>query len=140
VGEHLQTVGAEFGVTTGRKRRCGWLDLVVLKYSNMINGYTALNLTKLDVLNDLNEVKIGVRYVRGGKALESFPADLGVLSEVTVEYETLPGWKSDISKCRSWAELPVNAQKYIRRIEEFMGVKIKWVGVGPSRDATIQLF
>lgn len=133
-------MGAEFGVTTGRKRRCGWLDLVVLKYSNMINGYTALNLTKLDVLNDLADIKIGVRYMLHGKSLESFPADLSVLEQVTVEYETLSGWKSDISGCRSWSELPPNAQKYIRRIEDIVGVKVKWVGVGPARDAMIQLF
>ncbi|KAJ3268393.1 hypothetical protein HK104_005384 [Borealophlyctis nickersoniae] len=122
-GEHLQSVGAEFGVTTGRKRRCGWLDMVVLQYSQLINDYTSINLTKLDVLDKLPEVKIGVAYILDGKKLDSFPADLNLLSKVSVEYETLPGWQQDISKCRRWEELPVNAQKYVMRVEELMGVK-----------------
>jgi adenylosuccinate synthase len=119
----LQTVGAEFGVTTGRKRRCGWLDVVVLRYSNMINQYTSLNLTKLDVLDEMDEIKIGVRYLVDGKPLDSFPADLSLLQQVTVEYETLPGWKKSIQTCRRFEDLPVNAQKYVRRIEELLKVK-----------------
>jgi len=139
VGEHLQTVGAEFGVTTGRKRRCGWLDVVVLRYSHMLNGYASINLTKLDVLDQLPEIKIGVAYVHkpSGKRLESFPADLGYLAQCDVEYETVPGWMADISKCRTWAELPENAQRYIRRVEELVGVKVEWVGVGPGREALV---
>ncbi len=93
----MQSVGQEVGTTTGRKRRCGWLDLVVLKYSHMINGYTSLNLTKLDVLDQLEEIKIGVAYNYNGVVLDSFPADLSILSQVEVVYETLPGWKADIS-------------------------------------------
>ena len=141
-GERLQSIGAEYGVTTGRKRRCGWLDVVVLKYSHMINGYTSLNLTKLDVLDTFDEIKIGVKYrlKDDGTELESFPADLSVLERVQVEYETLPGWKQPITECRKWSELPRNCQLYVKRIEELLGVRIQWIGVGASRDAMIKLF
>ncbi|TPX72714.1 adenylosuccinate synthase [Spizellomyces sp. 'palustris'] len=138
IGEQLQTVGAEYGTTTGRKRRCGWLDVVVLRYSQMINDYTSINLTKLDVLDQLPEVKIGVAYIYEGKRLDSFPADLRVLENCTVEYETLPGWQQDISKCRTFEDLPLNAQKYVARVEELLGgVKVEWIGVGAARDAMI---
>ncbi|KAJ3114984.1 hypothetical protein HDU96_001384 [Phlyctochytrium bullatum] len=121
-GDYLQRVGAEFGVTTGRRRRCGWLDMVVLRYSHMINGYTSINLTKLDVLDQLEEIKIGVAYVYNGERYNDFPADLNKLSKSTVEYEVLPGWMTDITSCRTFESLPVNAQKYIIRIEELLGV------------------
>ncbi|KAG0227862.1 phosphoribosylaminoimidazole carboxylase ade2 [Actinomortierella wolfii] len=133
-GEYLQRVGFEFGVTTGRKRRCGWLDMVVVNYSTMINGYTSLNITKLDVLDDLDEIKIGVAYKVDGKELGYFPADLTILEKVEVVYETMPGWKTNISKCRKFEDLPVNAQKYIRRIEEICKVPVEWIGVGAGRD------
>ncbi|CAN6613779.1 adenylosuccinate synthetase [Trichomonascus vanleenenianus] len=137
VGEHLQTVGAEFGVTTGRKRRCGWLDLVVLKYSTLINGYTSLNITKLDVLDQLPELKVAVAYKHNGKTLDLFPEDLRVVEQVEVVYETLPGWSEDISKCKTYDELPENAKKYVEYIEEFVGVPVEWIGVGPGRDAML---
>jgi adenylosuccinate synthase len=94
-------------------------------------------LTKLDVLDSLDEIKIGVAYRHQGKLLQSFPADLTLLSEVQVEYETLPGWKTDISKCKQFSDLPPNAQKYVQRIESLLGVKVEWIGVGASRDAMI---
>jgi adenylosuccinate synthase len=119
----LQNIGQEWGVTTGRKRRCGWLDTVVLNYSHMINDYTSLNLTKLDVLDTIEEIKIGVQYKYGGKVLDTFPADLNILGEVEVVYETLPGWKTDITKCRTFDQLPENARKYVERVEELVGVK-----------------
>ncbi len=146
----MQQVGQEWGVTTGRKRRCGWLDLVVLRYSHMINDYTSINLTKLDVLDDLDEIKIGVEYKHNGQLLTSFPADLDILGQVEVVYETLPGWKEDISKCRSFDALPENAQKYVKRIQEILQVHgkimmghssrlVEWIGVGASRDAMIHI-
>ncbi|KAJ3098249.1 hypothetical protein HDU97_004171 [Phlyctochytrium planicorne] len=138
-GDHLQSVGAEFGVTTGRRRRCGWLDTVVLKYSHLINGYTSINLTKLDVLDGLDEIKIGVAYIHNGQRYTEFPSDLKKLAESTVEYETLPGWKTDISKVRSFDGLPVNAQKYVRRVEQLVGVPVEWIGVGVARDAMIHI-
>ncbi|RKP06966.1 Adenylosuccinate synthetase [Thamnocephalis sphaerospora] len=137
VGEHLQEVGREYGVTTGRRRRCGWLDMVVVRYSTMINGYTSINLTKLDVLDQLEEIKIAVAYHLNGTRLASFPADLHELEKVEVEYETLPGWKQDISACRTFESLPENARRYVLRIEQLLGVHIEWVGVGASRDAMI---
>lgn len=137
-GEHLQKVGAEFGTTTGRTRRCGWLDLVVLKHSSLINGYDTFNLTKLDVLSDLDEIKIGVGYQLDGKELPGFPADLGVLAKVTVSYVTLPGWKSDITSVQKFEDLPERCQSYVRFIEEFSGVKVEWIGVGPGRESMIK--
>ncbi|KAG0759790.1 hypothetical protein G6F57_009050 [Rhizopus arrhizus] len=137
IGEHLQTVGFEIGVTTGRKRRCGWLDLVVVNYSNMINGYTSFNLTKLDILDQLPTIKVAVAYHLDGKKLTSFPADLDLLAKVEVEYVELPGWMTDISKCTKYEELPENAKKYISFIEQETGVPVEWIGVGAGREAMI---
>lgn len=122
VGEYLQRVGFEFGVTTGRKRRCGWLDMMVVKYSCMINGYTSLNITKLDVLDQLPVIKIATGYLLDGKPLESFPADLNCLDRIQVQYIEVPGWQTDISGCRKYEELPENAKKYIELIEKESGV------------------
>uniref|UniRef100_A0A8C5AHL2 Adenylosuccinate synthetase n=1 Tax=Gadus morhua TaxID=8049 RepID=A0A8C5AHL2_GADMO len=140
VGELLQTRGHEIGVTTGRKRRCGWLDLVILKYAHMINGFSAIALTKLDILDVLDEIKVGVAYKINGKRIPHFPANLEVLQKVEVEYETFPGWKSDTAAARKWNDLPPKAQNYIRFIENHIGVPIKWVGVGKSRECMIQMF
>lgn len=133
VGYHLGTVGAEYGTTTGRQRRCGWLDIPQMQYSCLINGFSAINLTKLDVLTGLKEVKLGVAYKHNGKILESMPACLQTLGECEVVYETMPGWTEDISKCKSFEELPQNAQKYVLRVQELLGVPIRWIGVGPNR-------
>lgn len=138
VGEALQTIGAEYGVTTGRKRRCGWLDLVVLKYSTLINGYTSLNITKLDVLDTFKEIKVAVAYSYKGKKLTHFPEDLIVLGNIDVEYVTLPGWNTDITKIKNYEDLPENAKKYLKFIEEFLSVPIQWVGTGPSRDSMLE--
>ncbi|NXE22309.1 PURA2 synthetase, partial [Ardeotis kori] len=140
IGELLQLRGKEFGVTTGRKRRCGWLDLVLLRYAYMINGFTALALTKLDILDVFPEIKIGVAYKLDGEIIPHFPANQEVLNKVEVQYETLPGWDTDISNARTFDELPVNAQNYVRFIEMELGVPVKWIGVGKSRESMIQLF
>ncbi|KAL2082735.1 hypothetical protein ACEWY4_022553 [Coilia grayii] len=140
IGELLQTRGHEVGVTTGRKRRCGWLDLVILRYAHMINGFTALALTKLDILDVMDEIKVGVAYKLNGKRIPYFPANMEVLQKVEVEYETLSGWNSDTSPCRKWDDLPPKAQNYIRFVENHVGVPIKWIGVGKSRECMIQLF
>uniref|UniRef100_A0AAQ5Y170 Adenylosuccinate synthetase n=1 Tax=Amphiprion ocellaris TaxID=80972 RepID=A0AAQ5Y170_AMPOC len=140
VGELLQTRGHEVGVTTGRKRRCGWLDLVIVRYAHMINGFTAIALTKLDILDVLDEIKVGVAYKLNGKRIPHFPANMDVLQKVEVEYETFPGWKTDTSAARKWNDLPAKAQNYIRFIENHIGVPIKWVGVGKSRECMIQMF
>jgi len=132
-GHHMSTIGAEYGTTTGRPRRCGWLDLVQLKYSAMINGFTSINLTKLDVLTGLKEIKIGTAYKSNGKPLKFMPSSLEVLSDCGVEYETLPGWTEDISMCRDFDELPKNCQDYVLRVQEVIGIPIRWIGVGPNR-------
>jgi adenylosuccinate synthase len=135
---HLQEVGAEFGVTTGRRRRCGWLDLVVLRYSNLINGYTSLNLTKLDVLDTLPLIKIAVGYSIDGVPLDSFfPADLALLDKVEVEYVEMEGWMSSIEEVKVYEDLPVKCKAYVEFIEKFLGVPIGWIGVGPAREAMI---
>ncbi|CCF58613.1 hypothetical protein KAFR_0F00160 [Kazachstania africana CBS 2517] len=137
IGEKLQTIGAEYGVTTGRKRRCGWLDLVVLKYSTLINGYTSLNITKLDVLDTFKEIKVGVAYSINGKKLDLFPEDLLTVANVDVEYVTLPGWDEDITSIKDCDDLPANARSYLKYIEDFLGVPVEWVGTGPSRDSML---
>lgn len=107
-GEKLQTIGREFGVTTGRRRRCGWLDLNVVKYSVAVNSYTAINLTKLDILDDFPEIKVAVsyRHAETKEKIEGFPADLHVLETMEVEYVTFKGWMEPIGHCRTFSELP----------------------------------
>ncbi|KAI7018417.1 Adenylosuccinate, partial [Hortaea werneckii] len=136
-GERLQSVGKEFGVTTGRKRRCGWLDLVLVKFSHTINWYDCFNLTKLDILDDFDEIKVATEYRYKGEKLASFPADLHVLDNMEVIYQTFPGWKSKTVGLKKFEELPVNARKYIEFIEEFTGVKCKYIGTGPGRESMI---
>ncbi|XP_024384522.1 adenylosuccinate synthetase 2, chloroplastic [Physcomitrium patens] len=137
-GDELRKAGFEWGTTTGRPRRCGWLDIVALNFVCTINGFTAINLTKLDVLSGLPEVKLGIAYkTPSGEKLRAFPADLSILEQVEVEYEILEGWKEDITKVRSYDELPAAAQRYVERIEELIGLPCQYIGVGPGRDALI---
>ncbi|KAK4749476.1 hypothetical protein SAY87_026925 [Trapa incisa] len=137
-GDMLRFAGQEFGTTTGRPRRCGWLDIVALKYCCQINGFSSLNLTKLDVLSELPEIQLGVAYRElDGTPIDSFPADLRVLDQLKVEYEVLPGWQTDISSIRNYSDLPKAARQYVERIEELIGVPIHYIGVGPGRDALI---
>lgn len=138
VGEYLQSTGCEFGVTTGRKRRCGWLDIPLLKWTDTLNNYTALALTKLDILDGLDEIKIGVAYKKNGTVMDHFPSSEQDFDNIEVEYETLPGWKSPISDFRSYEELPINAKKYVERIETYLGKPIRWIGVGQARAAIIE--
>lgn len=141
IGKLLQSRGAEFGVTTGRPRRCGWLDVVLLRHTNMVNGYTAIALTKLDILDELPEIKIGVGYLRkNGEKIEHFPANMDELADINVEYLTMPGWQEDTSQCRTYQELPVNARNYVEKIEELVNVPVKWIGVGKSRASMITVF
>jgi len=137
VGETLQTVGREVGVTTGRRRRCGWLDLVILKYSAAVNHYTSFNLTKLDILDDFDEIKVAVAYKIDGAELPSFPATIEALERVEVVYQTFPGWKTPITGIQTYNELPENARRYIEFIEQFSKVPIRWIGTGPGREAMI---
>ena len=113
------------------------MDLVVVGFGHLVNDYSSICLTKLDVLSGLEELKIAVEYRYKGAALPSFPANLEVLAEVEVVYETLPGWAEDITAARKFSDLPVNAQNYVKRIEQLLNVPISWIGVGPARDAII---
>lgn len=142
IGQKLGEVGHEFGTTTGRPRRCGWLDLPVVMYSHLLNNYNSINITKLDVLDDLDEIKLGVAYQVDGKTLPygAMPATLNGLSKVEVVYETMPGWKTDISKVKKYEELPANAKAYLGRIEDVLGVPVSWVGTGPGREAMVTNF
>ncbi|KAJ3450374.1 adenylosuccinate synthetase [Anaeramoeba flamelloides] len=132
--------GGEFGVTTGRQRRCGWLDIVALKYSHQLNEFDQLILTKLDILSGYDTVKLGVGYrLKNGQTLhKTIPIDNSNYDDLEVIYETLPGWKEDISGIRSFEDLPINAQNYVRRIEKLTGIFIRWIGVGPDREETIE--
>lgn len=137
IGEFLQVTGGEIGVTTKRKRRCGWLDIPMLQYSSMLNGYTKLCLTKLDILDNLREIKLGVGYKLNGTPISYVPSSSSELSNVEVIYETLPGWQANIEKIRKYEDLPLNAKRYIEKIEEFIQVPVKWIGVGKGRDSII---
>lgn len=139
-GDHMCEKGHEFGTTTGRRRRCGWLDIPLVQYSTIINNYTSINITKLDILNDLPELKIGVSYVIDGKKLPpgAMPCTMHDLERVKVDYKTVPGWKGDISKCSSWNDLPEEAKSYVRKIEELVGVPVSWIGVGPNRSQMLE--
>lgn len=139
-GDLLQTRGGEIGVTTKRKRRCGWLDIPVLRHTHMVNGYTAVALTKLDILDVLPEIKVGVSYRLNGKELNYFPTSTSDLAAVEVEYVTLPGWMTSTENVRNFEDLPKNAQKYVELLEQQLGVPVRWIGVGKDRDSMIQLF
>ena len=136
-GETLRRKGGEFGTTTGRPRRCGWLDIPQVRYAAQVNGFDEVNLTKLDVLTGFEELRLGVEYVHGNRCLESMPASLKTYSEVEVLYASMPGWTEDISKCRRFEDLPLNAQNYVRRIEELTGLHVRWIGVGAGREDII---
>lgn len=136
-GDFIQKKGAEFGATTGRKRRCGWLDIVILKNAVRLNGLTGVAITKLDVLGGLETLNICTAYEYQGKILKEFPTSLKVLAECNPVYETLPGWKEDISTIRSESDLPQDVKNYLRRIEVLIETPIDIISVGPERDATI---
>ena len=138
-GNYIQKKGAEFGATTGRRRRCGWLDSVILNNAARLNGLTGLAITKLDVLGGLEELKICTGYRYNDRQLDAFPASLKVLDACEPVYETLPGWEEDISGIRDFRNLPSNVRVYLRRIEELTDVPVQIVSVGPGRDQTIVL-
>ncbi|KAJ0173520.1 hypothetical protein K1T71_010669 [Dendrolimus kikuchii] len=138
-GQLLQQRGHEIGVTTRRVRRCGWLDLVVVRYTAMVNGYTSLCLTKLDILDTLKEIKVGVGYKLNGKIIDYFPSSFTELSSVEVEYITLPGWATSIEDVREYNKLPEQAKNYIKAIEEFLNIPVKYIGVGQGRECIISL-
>lgn len=136
-GEKLREIAHEYGATTGRPRRCGWLDLAVIRYAVQLNGLDCIALTRLDILDSFPEIQVCTGYRHQGKTMEEFPASLKVLGEVEPIYETLPGWMADTTKCRTFQELPLNCRKYVERIGEIAGAPVGIVSVGPERDSTI---
>lgn len=139
IGENLRNLGHEFGTVTGRPRRTGWLDLMVVKYAAGLNSLDYLAITRLDILDSFKELKICVGYKLNGKDVEGFPANLKDLEACEPVYETLPGWETDISGIREYDKLPENARKYVERIAEVTGVPLGIVSVGPNRNQTIDL-
>lgn len=138
VGEDLQQKGGEFGATTGRPRRCGWLDLVALKYAIRTNGITSLSLMKMDVLSGFDEIKVCVAYKdSSGQLIDDYPMNSSKLETMTPIYETVPGWKEDISNCKSLEELPETAKSYLKKIETAVKTPIDVVSIGPGRKQTI---
>jgi adenylosuccinate synthase len=142
LGDRLRGTGAqpwdEFGTTTGRPRRCGWLDAVTLQYAQQLNGLTELAITKLDILSRFEELKICVAYELDGQQIEAFPTDLTLLARCRPIYETLPGWNTDITRAQSYDDLPQEARDYVSNIEALLGIPASCISVGPGRDQTIR--
>ncbi|MBZ0317027.1 MAG: adenylosuccinate synthase [Anaerolineae bacterium] len=143
LGDRLRGTGDkpwdEYGTTTGRPRRCGWLDIVALRYAVQVNGLTELVLTKLDVLSGFETLKIATAYQMGDRRMTDLPASLLDMELVTPVYETLPGWSKDIMNVRRWEDLPINARGYVKRIAELLGIPVTMISVGPERDQMVLL-
>ena len=139
MGEWLREKGGEFGATTGRPRRCGWMDVNVVRHAAMINGLTDLVITKLDILSGLDTIKLCVAYEIDGKYYDYIPSDMEDLKKAKPIYEELEGWKEDISSMKTYEELPENTKKYLRRIEELCNTRISMVSVGPERNCNIYI-
>ena len=141
IGSKIQKIGVEYGTTTGRSRRCGWFDVPVLKYAVLVSGLTSIALTKLDVFDSFDEIKLCVAYkdIRNGKIYENYPTMLSLHKYLEPVYEVYPGWKTDISEIKEYEKLPKNAKNYLKRIENLIGVPISIISVGPDREQTIIL-
>ena len=139
VGEKLREAGHEYGTVTGRPRRTGWLDAFVVRYAGLLSGITHMAVTRLDILDGFDEIKMCVGYRYQGAPLNEMPASLKVLAEVEPVYETFKGWKQNISGVRAYNELPAEARAYLERLAEYTGIRQGIVSVGPNRDQTIVL-
>ena len=139
VGEQIRRVGHEFGATTGRPRRCGWFDLVVARYSVMVNGIDVWAVTKLDVLDQLDRIKVCVAYEAGGRTYQTVPANVRLLEQCRPVYEELPGWQSSTKHVTRWSDLPKRARDYVSKLAEWTGVQVGILSVGPGRENTLRL-
>jgi adenylosuccinate synthase len=139
VGQTIRERGHEYGTTTGRPRRCGWMDACVVRYAGYVSGIDYMAITRLDILDGLKTLKICTGYKYQGEILNEFPASLKVLAQVEPVYEELPGWDEPTSSIRKYDDLPVNARRYIERLSETSGIGIGIVSVGPGREQTIIL-
>ena len=138
-GEALRTIGGEFGVTTGRNRRCGWFDAVIARYATRVNGLTDFFLTKLDVLTGWERIPVCVAYEIDGERIEELPYNQSDFHHAKPVYEYLPGWTEDITKAKTFEDLPANARAYVKALEDMSGAPISAIGVGPGRDETIEV-
>lgn len=141
IGEKIRTIGGEFGTTTGRPRRCGWFDAVLSRYCVLVGGLTEMAITKLDVFDTFDELKVCVAYKdkRDGKIYKDYPTNINMHKYLEPVYETYKGWKTDITKSKKMEDLPENAKAYLKKLEELVGIPIKIVSVGPDREQTIML-
>jgi adenylosuccinate synthase len=137
--ERLRQIGGEFGAVTGRPRRCGWFDAMVVRYAARVNGLTALAVTKLDVLDEFDRIPVGTRYELDGNVCEEMPAEVAVLERVKPVLETMPGWRRPTSAARVLADLPTEARAYLDRLQELIEVPIRFVSVGTRRDQIIEV-
>jgi adenylosuccinate synthase len=139
-GDWIVERGWEYGTTTGRRRRCGWIDLVSLRYSARINGFTGIAISRLDVLSGLDEIKLCVGYrLPDGTVTDDYPVDTDILAKVTAVYETMPGWQDGINKARAWEDLPPKARAYCERIARSLGARLDLISVGAERNDLIVL-
>ncbi len=139
IGDYLREKGGEYGATTGRPRRCGWFDAVVMRYSARINGLTSMAMTKIDVLDDLDTIKICTAYKYGKNELLEFPLDVNQLEKCEPVYEELPGWKADTTKAKTFEDLPENTKRYINRLSDLCGVPVSHVSIGAERGKIIRI-
>ena len=137
MGDTIREAGHEFGTVTGRPRRCGWLDACIVKYAGQVSGLDALAITRLDILDGLDSIKLCVGYLYNGEIIKEYPASLKVLSKVEPVYEEFAGWKTDTTKVRRYEDLPAAARAYLERLSEVAGVRLGIVSVGPNREETI---
>jgi len=138
-GEKLREAGQEFGATTGRPRRCGWIDLVALKYAVRVNGMNELTLTKLDILDDFEEIKLCTEYELEGELTSTFPLDLPDVDNIRPKYKTMPGWQQSLASCNSFEDLPDEAKNYLQFVQEYLGVELTYLSKGPKRSETIKV-
>ena len=138
-GDTIRELGWEYGTTTGRPRRCGWLDAVMIRYAARINGLTGLAINHVDTIGKLDKIKLCTAYKKDGAIIKHFPASLKELQNAEPVYEEFDNWKEDISGIRSFDSLPMNAKKYLGRIEQLVGVKVRLIGVGKDREQTIRV-
>lgn len=141
IGDEIRNVGREFGTTTGRPRRCGWFDAVAARFGVLVSGLTSMAITKIDIFDNFDELKICTAYkdTRNGEIYKNYPTNVFIHKYLEPVYETHKGWKSDLSKAKSWNELPKNAKKYLKRMEELIEIPISIISVGPDREQTIML-
>lgn len=139
IGNEIRTIGSEFGTTTGRPRRCGWFDAVIARYAVLVSGLSSMVITKLDIFDSFNEIKVCTAYKdsRNGDIYEYYPTNINIHKFLEPVYETHPGWGQDITNAKSFNELPINAQKYLKRLEELVGVPVSIISVGAKREQTI---